>query len=555
MIATPVSVTFRLRSRPAFTLVELMVAMAIVSIIMVAIGSTVLIAASAVPNGDSSAEETIEISRVVNGIVDELRAAIHITERSKTAVTFTIADRTGDSIPEVIRYAWSGTVGDPLTRQFNVGAVVTVLDDVQKFDLAYNLKSVTEQYPGQPVESAETELISYDSGADLDEAHVHGTDHPISYWGQYFKPTLPADTVSWTITRVTFNAKEDNEQVPTTIDLRLPAADQTPSDTIVDTVTLDSSSFPGSYQWIETSFSNASGLSPSAGLCLTFTTPLDRSARLRYSDANVVLPNVGLVEGTPAWGTLQTDESLLFYVYGTTTALAPNQTITRDHIGDVRVTLLAGDSSSLLETSVQTLNTPEALTAVWEADFSADPTLIDLNGDGVGDWSANNGAPFDVSQLDNGIYWADGVLLTAPENDFTQPTTVELRFRDFVDDGKDGGLRMRVDWTGDAHAYIKAMVELSGGQQNLSVSYMHPTDGDVVLVSETAAPGEFFDLRLLVDPAQDTVNININDTDRGTFLYIRKTVSKTHAITLLENGDPSGVQFDWVRVRVGGTGS
>jgi len=33
---------------------------------------------------------------------EDLHAAIHFTERSANAVTFTVADRSGDGVPEVI---------------------------------------------------------------------------------------------------------------------------------------------------------------------------------------------------------------------------------------------------------------------------------------------------------------------------------------------------------------------------------------------------------------------------------------------------------------------
>ena len=553
MIAPPASVTFRLRSRPAFTLLELMVAMAIVSIIMVAIGSTVLIAASAVPNGDSAAEETIEISRVVNGIADELRTAVHITDRSANAVTFTLADRTGDALPEVLRYEWSGTSGDPLTRQFNLGTAITVLENVQQFDLTYETRQVAEQYPGPPIEGAEIEMASDPSASDSTDFSIDDND----WIGQYFKPTLPADAASWSVTRVLFRAKYgDGTTGETLVQLRPADVSSLPTDTILEQYSMYESALPSSYAWQEFSFSNVNGIPPSQGLCLVLQWVSDNySAKIEYDNAGGS-DRLKTSDGGSSW-TRSNSRSMVHYVYGkVTTGPGPNQTITRDHIGDVRVTLLAGDSSSLLETSAQTLNTPEVLTSVWEADFSADPTLIDLNGDAVTDWIANGGLPFEVVQLDTGLYWADGDLDTNPANDFTQPTTVELRLRDFADDGGSGGVKLHVDRTGDTYAFIKAEVKLFGGQQNLAVSYTHPTFGVVVLVSETASPGEFFDLRLLVDPTQDTVNINIDDKDRGTFQYTRMTKGGTaHAITLYETAVISGVQFDWVRVRVGGTGS
>ena len=56
---------------------------------------------------------------------------------------FTVADRNGDLSDETIRWEWSGTPADPLTRKVNGGAAVNMLDDVYDFTLAYNHDEVT----------------------------------------------------------------------------------------------------------------------------------------------------------------------------------------------------------------------------------------------------------------------------------------------------------------------------------------------------------------------------------------------------------------------------
>ena len=114
----------------------------------------------AVPSSTSPTYAAILGYEAVGQMSTELAGALHITERTATAITFTVADRNGDGSPERIRYAWSGVVGAPLTRQYNGGGVVDVLADVQTFELGYDLKSVTEQYPGPVVEGAEAVLCA-----------------------------------------------------------------------------------------------------------------------------------------------------------------------------------------------------------------------------------------------------------------------------------------------------------------------------------------------------------------------------------------------------------
>lgn len=140
---TPVwqSTTARRRRfvRRGFTLVELVTSMTIMVILMGATTSVILVASHAMPGSGDPAQTKVAAMDVVDQIAGELFYATSITEETETAVTFTVADRGhGAAGPETIRYEWSGTPGDPLTRQYNGGTVVTVCADVQSLQLSYD---------------------------------------------------------------------------------------------------------------------------------------------------------------------------------------------------------------------------------------------------------------------------------------------------------------------------------------------------------------------------------------------------------------------------------
>ena len=149
-----------------FTLVELVLSLAIMSILMTGLASAIIIASHALPSDDSPSHVVVKASEVADQIAEELRSALWIRERTATSVEFAVPDRDANGTAERVRYAWSGTAGDALTRQYNGGTVVEISESVQEFDLGYELETVTEEYPGVPVEGAEEELCSYDSWYD-----------------------------------------------------------------------------------------------------------------------------------------------------------------------------------------------------------------------------------------------------------------------------------------------------------------------------------------------------------------------------------------------------
>lgn len=110
---------------------------AITSVLTAGLASSLYIAAQSLDVADDELHQTREAHRVLAALHRDAQAATAFSELTATAVTMSVPDRNGDSVPETIRYAWSGSAGDPLTYQYNSGAVQHVASDVQAFSLSY----------------------------------------------------------------------------------------------------------------------------------------------------------------------------------------------------------------------------------------------------------------------------------------------------------------------------------------------------------------------------------------------------------------------------------
>ena len=133
------------RRRPGqagHTLLEVVLALAIVAAIAIGMMGAMLLAQRGTAVAADAGDKTAQQTRAMQMLTTDLGLATAITERTATAVTMTVPDRTGDGQPETVRYAWSGTAGDALTRQFNGGAASIIASNVCQFNLTYLLKTV-----------------------------------------------------------------------------------------------------------------------------------------------------------------------------------------------------------------------------------------------------------------------------------------------------------------------------------------------------------------------------------------------------------------------------
>ena len=116
---------------------ELLVATASATVLMAGLASAIYVANRALHDEALPVSANRQASAALRQILIDLEHALAFSERSSTAVTFTAPDRNGDAVPETIRYAWSGSPGDPLTYEYNGSPPAKIAEDVQAFDLSF----------------------------------------------------------------------------------------------------------------------------------------------------------------------------------------------------------------------------------------------------------------------------------------------------------------------------------------------------------------------------------------------------------------------------------
>ena len=341
--------------RRGFTLLELLVAMTIFSVLLAGMGSALMLTRRAVPDGKKGTSAVVSAAGAMDRLAGDLSYATSIFTASPTELSFMVEDRNGDGSSEMIRYYWSGTLGGPLVRQVNGGAEATLLDGVQEFRLDYLKRS--EPLPSSYGEGDEILLASYDRSTYLSSLKVDRKN----FCGEYFRPSLPSQVTGWRVTRVRFNARIaglPTEEIK--VQLR-PAVGVLPADSVLAEVSVLENTLTSGYQWKEVAFGSMTNLTPGAGLCLVIKGLVDPDAcEVRTRPQWAYAPNCRYVYSTDSGDHWRSPDSqqLLFYVYGKVST--PNPIQSRYLLTGVQTTLRSGsDGPSRLQTSIRVVNQPE----------------------------------------------------------------------------------------------------------------------------------------------------------------------------------------------------
>jgi prepilin-type N-terminal cleavage/methylation domain-containing protein len=350
----------------AFTLVEMVLALGILGVLMLAGQSAIRIAAHSVPNSSSPTYSAGNGQRALAQLASELSYATSITSMTSTSVTFTVGARGSDSSPETICYSWDGVVGDPLTRQYNSDAAQNLCTSVNAFSLLYDKRSAAAATTYGT--SASTTLYSYDNS--LPWTSTNGLSS--SEWAsQSFNPTLPSNATTWTVTSVKFKACQDTHPGGQFYVQIRPSSSAVPSQSVLQQTTVNGSSLPTSVGWQTVNF--ASPVSIPAGVqgALTFQWVSNASYYILLlgpyycPPADIQFQSFGASSLAPAYSsnsgsswTNTTNTGIYCYIYGTYTT--PNPVTLNYYLENVRASLQLGSNvDAAVRTGIPILNQPQ----------------------------------------------------------------------------------------------------------------------------------------------------------------------------------------------------
>ncbi len=305
-------------ARHALSLVEMMISLSMLTVILGASVSLILISARAMSSEASNVGSDAVVARAAaDQILDDLKMATAITEQSATAITMKVPDRDGDNAEETIRYAWSGVAGAPLTRQYNARAAATLASNVTSLNFSYLAKTAGKP---PPIESANQTLFLHNASSNLLLTDLSSTKGVAAY----FKPTLDAKAVSWKIKQVDLRTERDLLSTGTlTVAVKYADANKKPTGAALQTATVAIVDLLGASSYTSVAFTTPADLDPAMGVCVTVTASvlLGNGGRIQYDNANTDTKTALMTtsDGGSTWATPSSTQSLQTRFTGTVT--------------------------------------------------------------------------------------------------------------------------------------------------------------------------------------------------------------------------------------------
>lgn len=319
-----------------FSLVEALVAMAIMTILLLSLGSVVALATKALPPATPPVGDTTATHEILRVLARDLELASEVTIATATTLEFKTADRNSDGQPEVIRYSWTGSPGDPLVRKYNGDAAEPVVTRVQAVSFAYATTPDTTAAAPVATTSAETLFYTNDTMYDSTKSVASGESY-----AQTFSPLLPTDATSWKLTRVRYVAAADGTKSGTvTLNIR-PVSSTTglPTSAVWATEAKLETALTTSFNWY-TFDASAAPAQPPGGAMAFVLSSANSACQIRYASTGFAQSGSQLVyQGAllPLWIPTP-DGSMMVQVYGTYVSPVSATTVVKRVTG-VTVTL------------------------------------------------------------------------------------------------------------------------------------------------------------------------------------------------------------------------
>jgi prepilin-type N-terminal cleavage/methylation domain-containing protein len=361
------------RQLRGFTLLEMVISVAVLATLGAGIGSIFVLASRALPTARGASETTISATMALDQLAADLRLATNVSAASATAITFTVPDRTGDGAEETISYSWAGA-GSPLVRVFNAETASTLEPAPAGFSLSYARRAVTTtQTATTTQDSGELLLSSFGGWTGITPTTATSGLSTTAWASEAFtvdKVTIPSDATRWYVSRVSLRLGKSLIATPSiTVSICLPSASGSPvaGSAVGSSYTVTPGLLTISPAWQDATFSDVSFTDPAIKNLVILCKGTTSGGQIEYlnsssapTDAYTFLSSTDS-GGTWNPSTNRNRNDARFFVYGgyvrrvQTTVQA-----TSYFLGSVTVTLQpSSDSSTRIDTGVALLNQPQ----------------------------------------------------------------------------------------------------------------------------------------------------------------------------------------------------
>lgn len=326
-------------ARGAFTLVEVLLATAIIGVLMAALASTVAMAARAVPKSDDPTVRRVNARRLLERISSELSTALSVSVTGPSDLTMLVADVTRDGTPDTLRYSWGGLDDEPLWRSLNGSTPEPTLASVSGLSVTLTTDQSTTTTTSAPVESAERLLASYTLAAP-DELKVHAA----RWCAQFVQPRLSSRATGWRPTRVRILLRSSGTRVgQAVLELRAASSTDRPATGVLSFATINEATLPVAMGWQTFTLAGAPTLAPSAGVVLVVrhvTDSISCEIAANWSSVMDSLSALSESSDSGATWTLNPEGSMVYELYGTVTEpVTTTATVARARTADLTLAI------------------------------------------------------------------------------------------------------------------------------------------------------------------------------------------------------------------------
>jgi len=538
------------------TLLEMMLSLVLLSVVMASVGSAVLFASQAVPSDDDPDVVLARDATALARIVEELSTARYVVEQGPHAVTFVVRDRTADGIPDRIRYAWSGTPGDPLTSQFNDEAPVTLLDSVATFDLGYNTQTTSRTIPGATLVSGTESLVS-SFGLELLASTQSVTAS--NFYGQLITPSLGSEAIGFIPSRVILPARSGDATNGALWAHLYDTEGRLPGSATYGVGSVGGSEADGdedgalseSFTWTSITLDGTAMVRDDERVALVMNakpTATGTVAQVRTNtlgDGGLIASNDG---GASYYGYLTT--GLLHRLYGYEVTRGNAWTISQTHLHTIDIALQSAPTRrAALSRRVRMLLAPPVLDAFAEAGFVTDPTAMDLDADGRADWQAD--AAFPDSSINDGVWTCHDELTFEPDA-FASADVVTVTARMRSNDALGPTIYgpNTINSAGELLPIATQLRENGAGGQEL-VIYNDTAMSEVNAVIPDL-PAGLIDVKLTLLPKENVLAVSVRDEPVGS-VKLERIPDPGDVAQAVRIGSSGGVaEFGSIHIRVGG---